>query len=350
MAKEFKTLDQLVDLLISRGVSAGNDAREAIMRESYYAIVNGYKDPFLDKKAMQSRANDVYAKGTRFQDIYNLFLFDRRMRLTVFPYLAQAESIMKNAVVYSFCEANQEPDSYLERSAYANHRDMLVPKGFKGDKLKEHSANMARLMKIFNGKLSSSCKRDFVAHYLDTYGKVPLWVLQNDLTFGNLSHFYQLQKRSVQNSACKIVGEVSGTRMNPHDLLRAFTVLVGFRNICAHDERLYCAEVAGANFSDMASWLRRALPKESSAQMELDIDSTILAYHERIPSGVFCFVSEKMGLKAPEIYDDNANITVTIPAWLNARAVDAGVNFSQTMQSAIKAQLGIALLRLSKKF
>ncbi len=36
------------------------------------------------------------------------------------------------------------------------------------------------------------------------------------------------------------------------------------------------------------------------------------------------------------------NRTVTLPAWLNALAVDKGVNFSQTMQAAIKSQLGIA--------
>ena len=36
------------------------------------------------------------------------------------------------------------------------------------------------------------------------------------------------------------------------------------------------------------------------------------------------------------------NRTVTLPAWLNALAVERGVNFSQTMQSAIKAQLEIA--------
>ena len=36
------------------------------------------------------------------------------------------------------------------------------------------------------------------------------------------------------------------------------------------------------------------------------------------------------------------NRTVTLPAWLNALAVERGVNFSQTMQSAIKSQLGIA--------
>ena len=36
------------------------------------------------------------------------------------------------------------------------------------------------------------------------------------------------------------------------------------------------------------------------------------------------------------------NRTVTLPAWLNALAVERGVNFSQTMQNAIKSQLGIA--------
>ncbi len=34
------------------------------------------------------------------------------------------------------------------------------------------------------------------------------------------------------------------------------------------------------------------------------------------------------------------NRTVTIPAWLNALAVDRGVNFSQTLQNALKQQLG----------
>ncbi len=32
--------------------------------------------------------------------------------------------------------------------------------------------------------------------------------------------------------------------------------------------------------------------------------------------------------------------TVTIPAWLNALAVDKGVNFSQTLQAALRQQLG----------
>lgn len=34
--------------------------------------------------------------------------------------------------------------------------------------------------------------------------------------------------------------------------------------------------------------------------------------------------------------------TLSIPEWLNESAVDAGVNFSQVLQDALKAQLGVA--------
>lgn len=51
MAKEFKTVDELVELMRSRGIQVGGEAASAIRRESYYAIVNGYKGPFIDRAA-----------------------------------------------------------------------------------------------------------------------------------------------------------------------------------------------------------------------------------------------------------------------------------------------------------
>jgi len=41
--------------------------------------------------------------------------------------------------------------------------------------------------------------------------------------------------------------------------------------------------------------------------------------------------------------NDNRAIkkTLTIPNWLNSKAEKAGVNFSQTLQKALKQQLGI---------
>lgn len=41
-------------------------------------------------------------------------------------------------------------------------------------------------------------------------------------------------------------------------------------------------------------------------------------------------------------YDNRAvKKTLTIPSWLNVQAEQAGINFSQTLQAALKQQLGI---------
>lgn len=37
----------------------------------------------------------------------------------------------------------------------------------------------------------------------------------------------------------------------------------------------------------------------------------------------------------------SVNRTVTLPAWLNAAALERGVNFSQVLQDALRAQLGV---------
>ena len=263
VAKEFKTIDQLVELLESRNVRTDADTANILRRESYYAIVNGYKGPFLDREAMQSSDVDVYRDGTTFRQIYDLFQLDRDLRATVFPYLIRAETILKNAVVYAFCDHHRDHEAYLDRSNYATAREMLVPDGFTGDKAREHRNNLARLMGRFTEKLDpdKGRLRPFVKHYLDDYGTVPLWVLQNDLTFGNIAHFYQLQKRGVQNEACKIVLQVAGhgERIGARELLRVFDVLVPYRNICAHDDRLYCAVVKGAHVDEMLDLMTRVL-------------------------------------------------------------------------------------------
>ena len=37
----------------------------------------------------------------------------------------------------------------------------------------------------------------------------------------------------------------------------------------------------------------------------------------------------------------SVNRTVTLPAWLNAAALERNINFSQVLQDALKAQMGI---------
>lgn len=118
MAKEFKTIEELVALLKSRGVATDEGTKRAIERESYYAIVNGYKTPFQDRQAMQSSSGDVFLSGTDFNSIYELFLFDRELRSITFKYLTRAEAVMRTTVAYVFSKNHTEDNAYITRSNF----------------------------------------------------------------------------------------------------------------------------------------------------------------------------------------------------------------------------------------
>lgn len=284
--KSFKTIDELVALLESRGVITDEWTPLAIERESYYAIVNGYKDPFLDKQAMVHTHQDVYLSGTQFEWIYNLFMFDRELRAMTFRYLARAEAIMKSAIIYNFCEKHQGVEDYKNASCYVLPDNMLVPKGWKGNKNRLHEKNLNKLMKMFEKKTSRYSQRLFVRHYAQHHGYVPLWVVSNDMTFGNVSNFYQLQTKDVQNSACKTILHSTGKDygpgvLTPDTLLSAFSVLVDYRNLCAHDERLYCAKVGrdrSQTFTHMLFFLMLILPESSFEEFLRDIAALFESY------------------------------------------------------------------------
>ena len=73
--KEFKTIDEQIDLLKSRNVSFTNEteAKKILLNNNYYNIINGYKDLFIEN-------NNVFKQGTTFEEIYALYDFDRQLR------------------------------------------------------------------------------------------------------------------------------------------------------------------------------------------------------------------------------------------------------------------------------
>ena len=50
MDKPFKTINEQIAILEARGMEVGASAYEALSREGYYSVVNGYKDLFLDAR------------------------------------------------------------------------------------------------------------------------------------------------------------------------------------------------------------------------------------------------------------------------------------------------------------
>ena len=60
MSKPFLTINEQVELLKSRDMRVDGSTASILAREGYYSIVNGYKDPFLDRDATQAAHDDRF--------------------------------------------------------------------------------------------------------------------------------------------------------------------------------------------------------------------------------------------------------------------------------------------------
>ena len=92
----------------------------------------------------------------------------------------------------------------------------------------------------------------YIRHCMEDHdGQVPLWVLANDLSFGQTVWFFQIQSPAVRLAVAE---SFTGLYADTHDKPRRITIkrldgifnrLVFYRNLCAHDERCYCARYDG---------------------------------------------------------------------------------------------------------
>lgn len=241
MDKPFKSIDEQIAILESRGLECDNNTRLVLEREGYYPVINGYKDLFLDQRG--DSCHELFVKGTKFSDIYRLFEFDRSLRLLMFEYFNKAEAVLKTVCSYRFAMAHKDnPEAYLDRRSYradAGYRkkiDMLI-----GDFEKVLCRSQ---------KWKSDYKRDYIRHYENNHDNTPVWILMNYLMLGQAFKFYEFQPESMRNSIAKSFSDLYSEthevdkRISPRRLRLAYDHIKDFRNICAHDERLFCARVS----------------------------------------------------------------------------------------------------------
>ena len=270
--KPFLTIEEQVNLLESRNVVVLNrqEAEEFLLKESYYSVINGYKDAFLNLEKTNQGGEDYYKDGVLFNSFIVLFTFDKALRKTTLQYLTEAESIMKTSSVYAFCYYHREKEAYLDPASYCSSQNYAQKKNY--------TRNLIKLLGILQHAHDNKGK-DYIKHYLEEYDYVPLWVVSNLLTFGNMAAFFDLQQENVQNAICQNIRRSSRKDIEDlgvKELRKAYRILPSFRNICAHNERLYCARVGKTNsysFNEMFDILERILPEESISKFGNEVAS-----------------------------------------------------------------------------
>ncbi|PWG66204.1 Abi family protein [Bifidobacterium callitrichidarum] len=240
--KPYKSLDEQIAILRSRGMIVHDSAVHALRREGYYSIVNGYKNLFLDANLKHTN-EDHYLPGTTFDDLFALFSFDRQLRGLLFEGITQAEASLKAACAHEFTKLHpDEVNPYLIPDNYSQSR---------------RSSAMTLINKVFTKILELDGNphnkgeyggKTYIRHCMeDLDGQVPFWVLANDLSLGQTVWFFQTQTKEVRLAIAEsFTALYADTHAKPRvitikQLDRIFNRLVFFRNLCAHDERCYCA-------------------------------------------------------------------------------------------------------------
>lgn len=78
---------------------------------------------------------------------------------------------------------------------------------------------------------------------------------------------------------------------------------------------------------------------EPSPMDQIDIDAISKEYDSPSDEMFVNMVSVDVEAYAKEHFDKSVRKTLTIPAWLNAAALEQGINFSQTLQEALLAKV-----------
>lgn len=207
------------------------------------------------------------------------------LRALTFRNLIKAEATARTAIAYTFASAHRGQDAYLLQESYCSEQEYLEYNRSNNSYADELSG-LTSILKRTRDKSDS----DFISHYRNAHGSVPIWVLCNALTFGNIQHFFNLMKPNEKASVCKMIAESTGRKgskllgyFDVDEARVSLEVLVKFRNLCAHDERLYCAHVGArknVGYSKMIWMLERFLTEEEFYGFLRDVTDLVKNYLE----------------------------------------------------------------------
>lgn len=219
--KIFRDTRTQIGILRSRGLVIKNTkfAKKIIRETNYYNLINGYKTPFLRKNT----SYETYLNGTRFEELYALYEFDRKLRIVTLEVILKIEKQVKSLISYTF-------------SKEYGHKDYLRYENFDTNGSKKYKQVSELLSQLYR-KISDNIDKDLsVSHYVNGKNYIPLWVLVNTMSLGEISKFYVNMLQHDKNEVAKCMKW--GVREN--ELSNCLFFLSSIRNRCAHDELLYC--------------------------------------------------------------------------------------------------------------
>jgi len=209
------SIEQQIEKLKDRGLVFHDEAKAAhyLSNISYYRL-RAYTFPFQDNNT----PDHPFVKEVSFDDIIDIYVFDRRLRLLVFNAIEKVEIALRTKIIYHYA---MEHGSHWFMNKALFHRV---------DFFKTNNHNLKKEI----GRSTET----FIEHYKSTYTEPklpPAWMSLEVVSMGLLGKLFSNLKRGKTK---KLVAQEFGLKKAEH-LTSWIHAMAYLRNICAHHGRLW---------------------------------------------------------------------------------------------------------------
>lgn len=237
-SKPHKNLAELVTLLKCRGmvITDENHALRKLSQIGYYRLsgfwypcrrplfdVNGeyLKDPV----AKTPIRDDFFQDNVKFNDIVDLYIFDKRLRLMLLDAIERVEIYVRSVIAHEL--------GRLDPLAYQN--EIYINPNVLKEKIRGESTY------TIWGEWQDNCaerirksKDDCIQWHKKRQKEIPFWVVIECWDFGLMSKYFENLKRTYQEIICEQL-QLSNIKTFRNWLTEINTL----RNKCAHHSRIW---------------------------------------------------------------------------------------------------------------
>lgn len=204
-----------IEILKKRGLTFENESRAEhyLSNISYYRL-RAYTYPFQDN----TDPNHPFVVDVSFEQIINLYVFDRQLRLLIFDAIEKIEIALRTQVIYQFS---------INHGAFWHTNPSLYRNGLR----------FAKQLTSLQEEIDRSSET-FIDHYKNTYtspSQPPCWMSLEVASMGLLSQIFQNLKISSEKKAI-------AKHFGIPDVFTFENWIFCFcnlRNICAHHGRVW---------------------------------------------------------------------------------------------------------------
>lgn len=244
-SKPFKSVDEQLDLLASRGLTLGDraEAREHLRRVGYYRL-SGYWYPLresIKKPGQPAVVTDQFVTGATLANVIDIYQFDRKLRLLTLDAIEKIEVSIRFHVGHTLGRhgAFAHADPSVLDAEFAGGA-VVPPPGVSNWLDSEHRKWLEN-----RTRETTRSKADFVTHFKKKYGlPLPVWVITELLDFGGLSMLYGGMLQKDRDAIAAQLGLFDRAGVGNSGALKDWLKNLNYvRNVCAHHARFWNANV-----------------------------------------------------------------------------------------------------------